>query len=588
MREKTLNTEPSSALGLTQPQASRYLEELLQAIPVGVATIDAHGVMLACNRTAEDILSATRRKGASDAVVGAPIARFFIDAGRLTETIEAGFADEAPSEVFERTGASPARFVEITARRLPSAAGAPVAMLVLQDVTKRVADERALKRAVLDREFLTQSGTELSKSLDYQTTLDTFVALTVSYLCDWSTVNMVADDGVITRAAVAHVDPAKESLIVELHESHPHDPNATTGVPRVLRTGEPEIYGEIDAQLLRETANNPEYLRIVSELGMHSCMIVPLVAHGETLGAATLVSSHSERRYDHADLELTVELARRAALQLYNARLFQAVDESRVKFSTMARILQRSLLPPELPSIRGFDVAALYRPAAETLEVGGDFYDLFETTDGDWGVVMGDVQGHGAAAAATTALARYTLRANAMRLTRPVHVLYQVNKALLRQSEERFLSAVFATISLDQSPRITIASAGHPKPMVIRQSGMVESAGGDGMLLGLFAAPDLSEHTIQLEQGDALVLFTDGLTEAGAPRNMLGEEGFRQVLRRCLGMSAGDICASIDEVLMTWQGEKGHRDDCAALVLRVSTDAERKSAAIPEKGSSLI
>jgi serine phosphatase RsbU (regulator of sigma subunit) len=550
-------------------------------------TIDARGMVVALNRAAAAILSLDESESSHE-LIGAHITDLFTPSEPLMGALAESFDGEPAPEVLERPGPLGPRQVEVTVRRVAPGEDAATGMLFLQDVTDQAASDRALKRAVLDREFLTQSGAELSKSLDFQTTLDVFGSLTVSYLCDWCTVNLVESDGAITRATVAHVDPAKESLIVELHDSHPHDPNATTGVPRVLRTGEPELYSRIDSKLLEQTANNPEYLRIVNELGMFSCMIVPLKAHGETLGAATFVSSESERVYEPADLEIAGELARRAALQLYNARLFQTVDESRAKFANMARILQRSLLPPELPTMPGLEVAALYRPAAETLDVGGDFYDLFETSDGDWGVVMGDVQGHGAAAAATTALARYTLRANAQRLSRPVHVLYQVNKALLRHEDERFLSAAFAKVSPGRTPRAVISCAGHPKPMIVRHDGRVEDAGGEGMLLGLFAAPDLSEQNIDLEPGDALVLYTDGLTEAGAPRNMLGEEGFRQVLRRCVGLTADEVCSTIDEVLMTWQGERGHRDDCAVLVLRVRTEPDVEDPTGVEGRSTLL
>ena len=541
-------------------------------------TIDSRGSVLACNRTATEILSlyGPEDRLLDDEPLGIHVTDLFEDKERLAGVIAESFDGEPRAEVFERSGPHGTQHVEITVRRIAIGVDNKVGMLVLQDVTERVAAERALKKAVLDREFLIQSGAELSKSLDYQTTLSTVVRLAVSYLCDWCMVNIVEPDGIITRPVVAHVDPDKEHLIVQLHDSHPHDPNSKTGVPNVLRSREPELHPEIDRQLLEDTANNPEYLRIITELGMRSSMIVPLVAHDELLGVATFVASDSERSYDHTDLDIAGELARRGALQLYNARLYQAVVESRAKFANMARILQRSLLPPELPAMPGLDIAALYRPATDTLDVGGDFYDLFETGDGDWGVVMGDVQGHGAAAAATTALARYTLRANAMRLARPVHVLYQVNKALLAHSDERFLSAAFAKLSLGRRTDVSISCAGHPKPMVIRRNGRVESAGGEGMLLGLFAAPDLSEETIELQPADAIVFYTDGITEAGAPRNMLGEEGFRQVLSRCMGMTAEQICASINEVLLTWQAEKGHRDDCAVLVLRVMTEAERR------------
>jgi serine phosphatase RsbU (regulator of sigma subunit) len=543
-------------------------------------TVDSRGSVLACNHTATEILSlyGPEDRLLDDEPLGIHVTDLFEDKERLTGVIAESFDGEPRAEVFERSGPHGTQHVEITVRRIAIGVDNEVGLLVLQDVSERVAADRALKKAVLDREFLMQSGAELSKSLDYQTTLDAVGRLAVSYLCDWCTVNMVEADGTITRATVAHVDPDKEGLIVQLHDSHPHDPNATTGVPRVLRSREPELYPEIDRQLIEDTANNPEYLRIVTELGMRSCMIVPLIAHDELLGVATFVASDSERSYDHTDLDIAGELARRGALQLYNARLYKTVVESRAKFANMARILQRSLLPPELPAMPGLDIAALYRPATETLDVGGDFYDLFETGDGDWGVVMGDVQGHGAAAAATTALARYTLRANAMRLARPVHVLYQVNKALLAHNDERFLSAAFAKLSLGGRTDVAISCAGHPKPMVIRRTGRVESVGGEGMLLGLFAAPDLSEQRIELEPADAIVFYTDGITEAGAPRNMLGEEGFRQVLSRCVGMTAEQICASIDEVLLTWQAEKGHRDDCAVLVLRMTTETERRTS----------
>ena len=575
--------------GLTHPQASKYFGKLLQSIPVGVVTVDSRGAVLACNRTAAEILSlyGPEERLLDDEPLGMHVTDLFEDKKRLSGVLAESFDGEPRAEVFERTGPDGPQHIEVTARRVVIGTDDGVGILVLQDVTERVEADKTLKRAVLDREFLTHSGGELSKSLDYQTTLRTVSRLAVSYLCDWCTVNMAEPDGSITRATVAHVDPSKESLIVELHDSHSPHSDVITGAPRVLRSGEPELHAEIDIQLLKDAANNPEFLRIVTELGMQSCMIVPLLAHDETLGVATLVSSDAGRRYDHADLEVAGELARRAALQLYNARLFQAVDESRAKFANMARILQRSLLPPELPKMPGLDVAALYRPATDTLEVGGDFYDLFETGDGDWGVVMGDVQGHGAAAAATTALARYTLRANAMRLARPVHVLYQVNKALLAHSEDRFLSAVFAKLGLGRGADVTISCAGHPKPMVIRHDGRVESAGGEGMLLGLFAAPDLAEQTLELQPADAIVFYTDGITEAGAPRNMLGEEGFREVLSRCVGMTAEQICASIDEVLLTWQTEKGHRDDCAVLVLRVTTEAERQSSEVEDRSSLL-
>ena len=317
-------------------------------------TVDSQGAVLACNRTATEILSlyGPEERLLEDEPLGIHVTDLFEDGERLTSVIAESFDGEPRAEVFQRANAHVSQYVEITVRRVAIGPDDRIGMLVLQDVTKRVEADKALKKAVLDREFLIQSGAELSKSLDYETTLHTVSRLAVSYLCDWCTVNMVEPDGTLTRATVAHADPDKEGLIVELHESHPHDPNASTGVPRVLRSGEPELYPEVDRQLLEDTANNPEYLRIVTELGMRSCMIVPLVAHDERLGVATFVASDSERSYDHTDLDIAGELARRGALQLYNARLYQSMVDSRTKFANMARILQRSLLPPSFRRCR--------------------------------------------------------------------------------------------------------------------------------------------------------------------------------------------------------------------------------------------
>src|SRR5207248_11443603 len=153
--------------------------------------------------------------------------------------------------------------------------------------------------------------------------------------------------------------------------------------------------------------------------GFSSLMIVPLAARGRTLGALTLVAAESGRHYGPADLAVAEDLARRAAQAVDNARLFTQQRH-------IARTLQESLLPPKLPEIPGVEVAARYEAAGLGTEVGGDFYDLFET-DGEWGVVMGDVCGKGPEAAAVTGLARYTIRAAAMRERSPSRILGILN-----------------------------------------------------------------------------------------------------------------------------------------------------------------
>jgi GAF domain-containing protein len=131
------------------------------------------------------------------------------------------------------------------------------------------------------------------------------------------------DDGSVERVAVEHEDPEKVTLALKLQESYPPDPEASSGVPNVLRTGRPEFYPEVTDEMLGAVARDEDHLGLLREIGFTSVIIVPMVARGRTLGAVTLVSAESGRRYGEVDLELAEELARRAALAVDNARLYE-------------------------------------------------------------------------------------------------------------------------------------------------------------------------------------------------------------------------------------------------------------------------
>jgi PAS domain-containing protein len=215
----------------------------------------------------------------------------------------------------------------------------------------------------------------------------------------------------------------------------------------------------------------------------------------------------------HVDPATAGELALRVASAVENACLFRQRE-------AIAHTLQQSLLPPELPKIPGLDTAALYRPAGEINEVGGDFYDVFSVGRHEWFAVIGDVCGKGAEAAAVTALARYTIRAAVMRHRSPANVLRWLNAAMLRQHADRFVTLACARIELDDAVRVTVACGGHPAPRVLRSTGLVEELGSIGTVVGLLERIEVSDRTARLAPGDALVLYTDGLTEARAPHVM--------------------------------------------------------------------
>ena len=434
-----------------------------------------------------------------------------------------------------------------------------MAINVIEDITIHKRAERAQR-------FLSESTAVLGSSLDPEEVLGQVATLGVPEVADWLFVDLVTDAGV-ERVAVAHQDPEKVQRAEELYRVSPPDPNAAGGVRHVLRTGLSELHSDLMAELEGSMSNGAAYFRLAREFGMRSAVVVPMAARGRTLGALTLATDSSGRRFDERDLELAEELARRCATAIDNARLFS--DRAYI-----ARTLQDSLLPSELPDIPGIEAAARFRPTGEGNEVGGDFYDLFESGRRGWTVVMGDVCGKGPDAAAVTALARYTLRAAAMRERLPSRSLHILNEALLRQRHDRrFCTVAYAYLEKSEDgARVACASGGHPLPLLVRVDGTVEPVGAPGTLLGVLPDPRFEDRSVTLGPGDALVLYTDGVIEARSSDGvdgMLDEAGLARLLTACAGLGADAIATRVEEAAFAASGGTP-RDDIAVLVLRVA------------------
>jgi serine phosphatase RsbU (regulator of sigma subunit) len=384
-------------------------------------------------------------------------------------------------------------------------------------------------------------------------------------------VDIVEEDGTVNQLAAAHANRAKEGLLRELLNHRRFDEGAPGTAAQVLSTGRSVLVSDAPDPLPMEMATSEEHLQVLRRLGMRSLMSVPLLARGRTLGAMTLVSSDPDRRYGEEDLSLAEALAYRCALAVDNARLYR-------ERSHIARTLQRSLLP-KLPQIPGVEVGVEYLPVGEENEVGGDFYDLIEAGDGDdpdgWLAVIGDVCGKGATAAAVTALARYTIRAIAMREDEPSAVLSALNEAMIRQlDDEQFCTVACARLKPvdDAGFEITVARGGHPAPLVLRADGSVEAVTAPGKALGVFRDPELADRKIRLGAGEAVIFYTDGIVEARGPDDsFFGEGRLRELLGSCAGLEAPAIAEKLRDVTLEY-GEGNPRDDLAVLVLRVAGD----------------
>jgi serine phosphatase RsbU (regulator of sigma subunit) len=248
--------------------------------------------------------------------------------------------------------------------------------------------------------------------------------------------------------------------------------------------------------------------------------------------------------------------------------------------------LQRSLLPPLLPEIPGVEVGAEYLSVGESSEVGGDFYDLINTVEDGWICAIGDVRGKGVEAASVTALARYTIRAVTMKDDRPSEVLAALNEAMLRQlPEDRFCTAACLRLEPEDGSAgvgVDVSCAGHPPPLLVRPDGTVEEVGLSGRVLGVFPDAELGDSSLRLMPGDALVLYTDGITEARSPDGgFFGEDRLRRLLGSYAGCDAVTFAERIKEEVLDFQ-EGDLRDDLAVLVLRagdgeVSAEQDQES-----------
>jgi PAS domain S-box-containing protein len=432
---------------------------------------------------------------------------------------------------------------------------------VVMDVTER--------RALLEREragrrratFLARASELLESSLDYETTLRNVAHIVVPEIVDWCAISVVDEAGEIKLVAAAHADPEKEALAWELDRRYPTDPDASTGVPAVIRTGSTEVTTGVTDEMLVAAAVDDEHLEVIRGLGIREGIVAPLRARGRILGAVTFVAAESGRSFTRDDVDLVEELARRAGLSIDNARLY-------TERSAIAHTLQAELLPARLPSIPGVDVAVRYRAAGELNEVGGDFYDVFERRGAGWAFEIGDVSGKGAEAAAVTALARHTVRTASLQAASPRELLEALNEALLMQrAGSEFCTVCLIGLSLsDDLTRgsLTVALGGHPPALVLRASGEVAPLGAPGTLLGVFADPRLREVETELLPGDTVLLYTDGVTEAGAPDAEIGEEGLAELLAGMRGMSPEEIVDAVEQAAVAAQAGKP-RDDIALV-----------------------
>jgi sigma-B regulation protein RsbU (phosphoserine phosphatase) len=244
--------------------------------------------------------------------------------------------------------------------------------------------------------------------------------------------------------------------------------------------------------------------------------VVKTGSEGQPLLIRTTVFDARDRRAYEKELLRARKRAEQAGAEAEQAR--QAAETERARLQRVVSILQKSLLPPELPRIPGLRAAAYYHPASVD-EIGGDFYDLFPLGGDRWGFFLGDVCGKGPEAATATSLVRYTLRAAFLIDADPAHALSALDAALHERytdDEVTYCTAITGTVARDGGRfSVTLAGGGHPPALLLRADGTAQNLSTTGgSLVGVLPEPHFMCADTVLEPGDTLLLYTDGLTEA--------------------------------------------------------------------------
>ena len=419
----------------------------------------------------------------------------------------------------------------------PAGYAQPLATIVAERFSLHLENDR-LRRADLRRQtwltFLAEASELLAQSLDVNLTMALIPQLVVPRLGQWCAVHTTDAWGRLQLAAATHAD---ETAVPQLHAQL-----AETGPDTILaRLEEASRLGQ---QVMFGTP--PEGFA------------VPLVARGQRLGTLA-VGRHLRHRHDGDEVAVLEDVARRAALAIDNARIH---DERR----KVARTLQASLLPPELPHVTGIGFAAEYVPTGS--EVGGDFYDVVPAGDDSWIVVVGDVSGKGVQAATVTGLVRDVIRILVDDRKPMTEILCRVNRTLVQRGGGRYCTLAMASVArAGNDLEVCLHLAGHDRSVLVRADGKTSFVGEGGTALGLLETITSPDVAVLLHPGDSLIFYTDGVTERRRGRELFGTARLRDAAAPLAGYSADVMAARLRSTTINFSVEEP-RDDIAILVLR--------------------
>ena len=353
------------------------------------------------------------------------------------------------------------------------------------------------------QEFLLLASRVLSEATDYRQTVERLAQVAVPVLADLCLIDVRTDDGDLERMAAWHADPSKRALTEQLRVRFPPDVGGAHPSADVMRSGRSRWAAEMSDEFLRATSRNAEHLSILRALEFTSYMTVPLMVGPRVLGTVTLVSAGSGRRFGSTDLTAAEELASQVASVVEHARVLDRERE-------VSHQLQRNLLPSSIPTVEGWAFSTRYVPAAQGVEVGGDWFDVVPVGGGSIALVVGDVEGHDMEAARVMGRLRHVLSLLLVEERSAALALARLNRYLLGSDLGRIATVVVGILD-EKSGSVGFASAGHSFGLIVGRDGVRDVGIRPSPPLGV-PGGHFDEHRVLLGD-DCLLLFTDGLIE---------------------------------------------------------------------------
>ena len=580
------STADPAANGAANP-ANNAAVAILASLPDPVVVMDRYGIITGWNPAAEELfgwpVAEVLGRSWRDLVVNEDAADSVMNhAEDIATTVLRGASWEGSFPVTTRSGDTlTARF-----RAAPLRSGGVIEGTVVTAIDLFGADpsrddrQRAAARAAVRTAVLSRAGMQLGTSLDTGRTLAALAEILVPAFADTCVVDLLDENGTAERLVTVHSSdhgprpPTRSGTPIHYPPRHPCDRALRTGRP-VLIQGAPRVNGvdlddDCDRRSLLLDATSLIAVPLLAPSGVRGVLSIALTKKPES-------DTDPQPRYDTADLELVEELAARAGLALENAAMF-------AQQRSLALALQKSLLPAELPTPDGVTIQVGYAPGAQS-EVSGDLYDVVELSAGRIGVVIGDVQGRGAHAAAVMGQLRAALRAYAVLDVQPGQLLSYLDELVRGLNEEILVTCVYAIYD-PFTRRCALANAGHPPPLLASAHGCYPMEVPPDVPLGIGplgpgagkGAIQYTDHIFNVPPGDVLVLYTDGVVER---RDQAVDQGVRT------------LCAAVERVVrepraicraaLLAAGSEAH-DDQAVLAMATSTvDLPLSRLALPAR-----